>query len=168
MGNLTVSDLAHFAILAPVPLEHLESGLEIVASQGEVAFGTMKWELFRRVDAERNGARVAVLIYPSGEDVPAKPSFIVSWFAWYRRTESSVMGAHPDGMKFRPPTTAKYPLDNKGHWAAFWHVSGFRELPNQKCLAIGKLKGAKGGWRKTAPPRGPELIILPESLSYEH
>jgi hypothetical protein len=162
-----LSDLAHFAILAPVPLEHLHSGLEVVASQGEVAFGTRKWELFRQVDAQRDGARIAVLIYPSYEDVVAQPSFIVSWFAWYRRTVDSIMGAHPEGMKFRPLSTAGYASDNKGHWAAFWHVAGLRELPKEKRLPIGKIQGFKGGWRKDAPPRGPELVALPELLSYE-
>ncbi len=70
-------------------------------------------------------------------------------------------------MAFRPTTTAKYPTDNKGNWAAFWHVGGLRELSQDKHLAIGKIAGLKGGWRKTAPPRGPELVTLPESLSYE-
>ena len=127
----------------------------------------MKWELFRRIDAMREGARVAVLIYPSGEAAPARTSFIISWFGWYEHCVDSVNGAHPEGMIFRPPSTAKYPLDNKGHWAAFWHVRGLRELPKEKRLAIGKIKGFEGGWRKGSPPRGPELVTLPELLSYE-
>lgn len=34
-------------------------------------------------------------------------------------------------------------------------------------MPIGKIQGFKGGWRKTAPPRGPELVTLPELLSCE-
>lgn len=69
----------HFAILAPVPLEHLKSGLAVCQAQGSVAFGTMKWELFRQIDELREGSRVAALLYPShDENLPAKDSFIVS------------------------------------------------------------------------------------------
>lgn len=162
-----MSELPHFAILAPVPLEHLHSGLDVIETQGKVAFGTRKWELFRRIDEMREGSRVAVLIYPSHLDGEGGATLVVSWFGWYVGAVDSVGGAHPDGMKYRPATTAKYPSDNKGDWAAFWHVEGLRELPPAKRLSIGKIPGIKGGWRKTAPPRGPELITLPDSLSYE-
>ena len=43
----------NFAILAPVPLEHLQSGKNIAVKEGFVAFGSRKWELFRRVDEMR-------------------------------------------------------------------------------------------------------------------
>ncbi|HZP09753.1 hypothetical protein [Methyloceanibacter sp.] len=163
-----MSNDLHFAILAPVPLEHLQTGLEVCTKEGSVAFGTRKWEFFRNLDQMRDGLPVAALIYPShDEDAPAKDTFIVCWFGWYVRSVDSKGGAHPDGMKYRPPTTA-YPLaDNKGHWATFWHVEGLRELPANKQIPIGKLQGFKGGWRKNAPPRGPELVTLPELLSYE-
>lgn len=162
-----MSDLVHFAILAPVPAEHLWAGLDVIAKEGKVAFGTRKWELFRQLDQMREGSRVAVLIYPSHLDGEGSASLVVSWFGWYAGSVDSVGGAHPDGMRFRPATTAKYPTDNKGSWAAFWHVEGLRELPPSKRLAIGKIAGFKGGWRKNAPPRGPELVTLPEMLSYE-
>jgi hypothetical protein len=163
-----LSNEPHFAILAPVPLEHLQTGRDVCAKKGSVAFGTRQWELFRSLDQKRDGQPVAALIYPShDEDLPAKDTFIVSWFGWYVRSIHSKGGAHPDGMKYRPATTADYPADNKGHWAVFWHVEGLRELPKEKQLPISKIQGFKGGWRKNAPPRGPELITLPELLSYE-
>lgn len=157
----------HFAILAPVPLEHLESGLEVQSHEPFVAYGTRKWELFQQVDALREGRRVPMLLYPSHEDTQAKATFIVSWFGWYIGQEYSKGGAHSQGMKYRPESTAKYSNDNRGYWASFWHVAGLRELPSDKRLPIGKIQGFKGGWRKTAPPRGPELVTLPELLSYE-
>lgn len=160
-------ELHDFAILAPVPLEHLDSGLIVARREGLVAYGTMKWELLGKVDGMRKGARVAVLMYPSHEDVPAKDSFVVSWFGWYEGSVYSVNGAHPDGMKYRPQSTAKYPADNRGHWAAFWHVKNLRALSADKQISIGKIQGYKGGWRKDKPPRGPELVTLPEKLSYE-
>jgi hypothetical protein len=157
----------HFAILAPVPEEHLMSGQDVVQKTGFVAFGTRKWELLRQVDSLRDGDPVPVLIYPSHEDTPVKNSFIVSWFGWYFGHVASKGGAHPDGLTHRPQSTVQYPLDNAGHWAAFWHVRDLRELPLEKRITIGKIGTVKGGWRKDAPPRGPELVALPESLSYE-
>lgn len=157
----------HFAVLAPVPLEHLQSGQEVSKHKGFVAFGTRKWELLRKLDVMCEGAPVPVLIYPSHEDVPAKESFLVCWFGWYVGHVDGVMGQHPLGMNHRPPTTAQYPDDNKGHWAAFWHVEGLCELPKEKRLPISKIGTIKDGWRKNAPPRGPELVALPEILSYE-
>jgi len=161
-----LSNDLHYAILAPVPLQHLESGLDICSKEGSVAFGTRKWEFFRDLDEKRDGQPVAALIYPShDEDLPAKLTFIVSWFGWYVRSVDSRRGFHPDGMKYRPPTTEI--TDNKDNWATFWHVEGLRELPRVKQLPIGRIQGIRGGWRKNAPPRGPELVTLPELLSYE-
>jgi len=154
-----------FAILAPVPEEHLASGLDVAAEQGFVAFGSMKWELFRKVDDACGGVPVPVLIYQSNEDEPGKESFVVSWFAWYTGHVEGKAGAHPDGMKFRPPTTSKYPSDNQGHWAVFWHVRGLRKLPASLQMRIGDLGTVKGGWRKGAPPRGPELVMVPGFVS---
>lgn len=157
-----------FAILAPVPLEHLESGKSVAEQEGFVAFGSQKWELFREVDQRRRGQKVPVLLYPSHEDVPAKMSFIVTWFGWYTGHVESVGGAHPLGMKHRPPSTARYQSDNAGHWGVFWHVEGLRELPPSQRLPIADVETLKGGsWRKNAPPRGPELVAIPDSLNLE-
>lgn len=95
-------DIQDFSILAPVPLEHLQSGAEISGNTGFVAFGSRKWELFRKVDELRADQRVPVLIYPSHEDVPAKDSFIVSWVGWYVGCEESGNGKHSNGMLHRP------------------------------------------------------------------
>ena len=156
-----------FAILAPVPEEHLLSGCEVAERTGFVAFGTRKWELLQLVDSLRGSDPVPVLIYPSHEDAPVKNSFVACWFGWYAGHVTSKGGAHPDGMIHRPQSTQQYQSDNTGHWAAFWHVRDLRELPAEKRVPIGKIGTVKGGWRKNAPPRGPELVALPESLSYE-
>jgi hypothetical protein len=134
---------------------------------GFVAFGTNKWELLEQIEAMREGAPIPVLIYPSASEEPAATNMKVSWFGWYIGRATSKGGAHPDGMTHRPPSTEHNPADNQGHWAAFWHVRGLRQLPPEKCLPISKVGTIKGGWRKNAPPRGPELVALPELLSYE-
>lgn len=149
-----------FAILAPIPAEHLESGL---ALWGEyVSFGSHKWELFRKVDELRRGAEVPVLIYPSHETDVVKLTFQVEWFAWY-------IGHVDDSRKFddetsgrRPPTTARYPEDNASGWSLFWRVRSLVQLPPEHHLAIREVETYKtGNWRKNSPPRGPEIVARP-------
>jgi hypothetical protein len=162
-----MESIHHFALLAPIPLEHLQSSKELALRERFVAFGTRKFELFRKLDEMRKGDRVAALIYPSNESDPGKMTFRVSWYGWYVGCVETKNGRYPLDIKHRPPTTAQYPNDNSGYWAAYWHVEGLRELPKDKQIAIGKIGTIKGGWRKNAPPRGPELVALPEILSYE-
>jgi hypothetical protein len=59
-----VTKIDDFAILAPVPLEHLKSGVNIVAKEGFVAYSSGKWELFREIDERRDGRRVPSLSTP--------------------------------------------------------------------------------------------------------
>lgn len=157
-------EIKDFAILAPVPLEHLQSGADIARKTGFVAFGSRKWELFRQLDELRGGLPVPVLIYPSHEDVAVKVSFIVSWIGWYIGCEESGGGRHSKGISHRPPTTGQYGSDNQGHWAVFWQVREPRELPAAQRLPISAVQTVKGGWRKSAPPRGPELVAMPSAL----
>jgi hypothetical protein len=164
IANSNVVGTTDFAILAPVPLEHLQTGREISSAVGFVAFGSMKWELFRQVDEARNGLWVPVLIYPSYEGPPGKLTYRVAWFGWYIGHNDSVGGAHPLGMKHRPPSTSLNEGDNHGHWAVFWHVAHLTELPKDCHMPISDVETVNGGWRKNAPPRGPELVAVPPSL----
>ena len=154
-----------FAILAPVPEEHLASGESVANDSGYVSFGSMKWELFRAVDELRSGERVPVLIYPSHEEVVIKLAFQVAWTGWYLGHVSSYADKHFDETNgHRPPTTAKYKAlgDHAGEWAVFWRVEGLRRLPEAQCIPIRDLESYKTGyWRKNAPPRGPEIVARP-------
>ena len=158
--------MTDFAILAPVPLEHLETGQTIAAQTGFVAFGSRKFELFRDVDQRRNGQPVPVLIYPSHEDDPAKMSYQISWVGWYIGSEESHNGRHSAGMDHRPPSTGQYQSDNRGHWAVFWQVRNHFQRPAPDRCPISKLQTVKGGWRKNAPPRGPELVAVPDFVAF--
>lgn len=159
--------LDEFAIVAPVPLEHLVTGEDVAKSTGFVAFGSMKWELFRDIDQRRGDGAVPVLIYPSADDSASSLALHVAWCGLYVGSSESKSGAHVAGMTHRPSSTEKYAGDNKGHWAVFWHVSDLRRLDPAKQLPISALQTVKGGWRKNAPPRGPELVQLPDALQAE-
>ena len=157
-----MTDIPEFSILAPVPLVHLRSGAGIARKTGFVAFGSDRWDFFRRVDEKRGDQRIPVLIYPSHEGVPAKDRFIVSWAGWYIEHVESRMGRHPDGIKHRPPS-AKH---DSPDFAVFWHVSELRELPDRHRLPISKIQTIKGGWRKNAPPLGPEQVATPSMIEW--
>jgi hypothetical protein len=58
-GGRNMTDIA---LLAPVPLEHLEDGIDICRKQGKVAFGSRAWEIFRELDALRNGRPISAFI----------------------------------------------------------------------------------------------------------
>lgn len=150
--------MPNIALLAPVPYEHLESGKPICDKEGKVAFGSMAWEVFRELDKERNGASVNVYIYAS--DSPNSEELEVSWIGRYIGHVESKNGTHPDGMRFRPPSTAKNPGDNKGHWAVFWELDELRELEPSECKPTGAFTGykSKKQYKKNVVPRGPLLI----------
>ena len=162
--------IVDFAILAPVPLEHLKSGKAIAKSEGFVAFGSRKWDLFRKVDELRHGERVPVLLYPSHDyESPARLDFMIAWFGWYVGHVEAVGGAHPEGMRHRPPTTLQYPDDNRGHWVVFWHVEGLLKLRKSDQFPISTVGTYKGGtWHKDAVPRGPELVAVPNWLELQN
>lgn len=148
------------ALLAPVPLEHLIDALAVCKTAGKVAFGSRAWEIFRELDIERHGFAVNVYIYASGD--PSSEKLEVSWCGRYIGHVEGKNGAHPEGMKFRPPSTAKYPTDNKGHWAVFWELDQLQELEAQDCIPTGNFVGYKTGkqYKKNFIPEGPLLVAL--------
>jgi hypothetical protein len=156
-------DNVDFALLAPVPLEHLESGCEVARLKGHVSFQSQKWELFREVDRLRKDSVVPVLIYPSHESVEVEISYLIKWVGWYmRHVEDQAAKRREENEGFRPPTTQKYPQDRVVHNAVFWCVTGLQALAKGGGVPIRDLESYKTGyWRKDSPPRGPEIVRRP-------
>ena len=75
------------------------------------------------------------------------------------------LGAHPQGMKFRPSSTGKYANDNSGHWAVFWEVEDLRPVPSSEWCDIAGLTGfgKKKPYGHPFVPEGPLLIECPPS-----
>jgi len=46
----TFTSTVAFAILAPIPVEHRETGLPVANGTSFVAYGSQKWEILREVD----------------------------------------------------------------------------------------------------------------------
>lgn len=153
------------ALLAPVPLEHLEDGSEVCRKEGRVAFGSRAWEVFRKLDTLRNGLPVEVFIYASHD--PQARRLAVSWKGLYVGHVESDNGAHPKGMKFRPPSTGKYVEDNFGYWAVFWEVENLNRLEEDYNIPTGQFWGLEKhkSYGKNFVPEGPILIRYPTALA---
>jgi len=121
--------MSNVALLAPVPLIHLTDGALVCEGKGKVAFGSRAWEVFRELDRTRIGEPVDVLIYAShaNADGPAA----VTWRGKYIGHVEAKHGTHPEGMQYRPPSTAEHSSDNLGYWAVFWEVTDLHELPSK-------------------------------------
>jgi hypothetical protein len=153
---------ADIALLAPVPREHLVDGNQTALTMGKVAFGSRAYDVFLKLDEERGGKPVDVYIYESYGS--GQYDFRVSWHARYLGYVGAVDGAHPDGMKYRPASTAKYAGDNEGgDWLLFWEVDLLEEIPEPERLHVGHFMpyGKKKPYGKFFVPRGPMLVEHP-------
>jgi hypothetical protein len=144
------------ALLAPVPLKHLEQAVAVCNSEGKVAFGSNAWELFRQLDLERNGSAVDAYIYASMD--PSGDRLEASWYARYIGHVPEKGGAHPEGMRFRPPST-----QTDGTFAVFWEVDSLHQLAPEKRIPTGQFIGYDTGkaYKKNFIPKGPLLVIRP-------
>jgi hypothetical protein len=93
VANMGNEAAAHIALLAPVPLIHLESALETETPDGQAAFGTRAWELFNELAQMRAGLPVDVYIYESHPEGSFEGK--VTWHARYIHLE-------PDRHKAKP------------------------------------------------------------------
>lgn len=152
-----------FAILAPVPRAHIESGEGIARTTGYVCFGSDKWELFREVERRRAGREVPVLLYASHNEELAEWGFVVAWTGLYIGVVEDASEKRRDEQAgHRPPTTARHPNDNARGWGVFWRVKALRELSAAERRELRELQSYRTGKdRDQRAPRGPEIIVRP-------
>lgn len=149
------------ALLVPVPLVHLESGLKVCDTEGRVAFGTRAWEVLRYLDTQKKmQSEIEVYIYASlaAPSIPAK----ISWGARFVRYVDSRNGAHPDGMRYRPPSTAGEDVPSQRAWAGFWEVSELTRFLEGLVFPVFELTGLgkEKAYKKNFVPEGPTLVHL--------
>jgi hypothetical protein len=154
-----------FALLCPVPDEHLEAGVNVASSTGYVCFGSNAWEIFREVDELRGSEIVPVLFYPSYENVEVKSTFKITYLGCYIGHVTSDADKRADDANFhRPKSVDQYrgEYDSPHHWGLFWRVQTLVRLPVEQQVSIGSLSSYKSGKKRLdKPPRGPSLIIRP-------
>ena len=157
---LYVSDMeanetaAHIALLAPVPLDILESALETGTPAGQIAFGTRDWSLFDKLDKSRAGMPVDAYIYAShpGGSFEGK----ATWHARYVRLEPERHKAKP----YRPTLAAQ--TDN---WEGevYWMVERLRRMETNKHISVTDFIafGHAKPYGKSLPPHRPLLVEHP-------
>ncbi len=115
---------ADVALLTPVPVEHLISGLAICAGQGFVTFGTDAGmtlaEFSHRVG---NDSTADILFYASGTPVSGVPK--ATYRGRFVRYEGALANgkAGPSCAAYRPPSTI-----TDGAFQGFYVVSDLRKL----------------------------------------
>ena len=105
------------ALMAPVPLEHLEDGFGVCARSGKVAYGSRAWEVFHRLDNLRDGLKVRACVYASHSDRPVGQR--VTWQALYIGYVDCGKVDAAYEHRYRRPSTGRYPDDNRLHWPIF-------------------------------------------------
>lgn len=105
-----------FALLAPVPQEHLQDGLKC---HPKVAFGSRAGAVFAEADFLRKREQVRVFIYESLSNRPTVPPK-VSWTGVYIGQVPAIGNdkRHPQGNLYRPERA--FANDMPGHWLIFW------------------------------------------------
>lgn len=155
---MIVSDLtthSKIALLAPVPEEHLVSGLAKCRAEGKVAFGSRLWELFRDLDDARDGLAVEAYLYASRSQKLGPPK--VRWHGIYIGHVEVRGGAHPDGAKYIPESANS---DRRDHWAVFWEVTGLSQLEKSECVPMNHFVGLKtrAKYKSSFVPERPLLV----------
>ena len=154
--------MGSICLLAPVPEEHLRSGLGVCINEGKVAFGSRAWETFFKLSEILKPAAICDALIYASESETALSTPTVTWRAKYLGFSESRGGAHKDRMRYRPQTTTWPPSDNQGHWALFWEVAEPRELEPNDYIRIGSLFGYERPRKllKNFVPHGPTIVEL--------
>jgi hypothetical protein len=160
-----MSDSVSFALLCPVPDEHLEEGVSVAVDTGYVCYGSNAWEVFRELDKMRGNEDVPVLFYPSYEDIDSKLTYQITYVGWYFGHVTSDAEKHADDKaQHRPKTVDKYrgDYDSPHHWGLFWRVRDLRKLAAGEQAPVGSLISYKSGTKRLdKPPRGPSVVVRP-------
>jgi len=147
---------ADVALLAPVPLQHLESGLQICDADGFVVFGSdagiMLSEFRNLVDAEHPAD---ILFYASHTPIKGVPAATFRGrFVDYDEAKGG--RAKKEWQQFRPPSTA-----SDGTWMTFYRVTDLRALDAPVALSSLTKRGGKSKLATTFVPLGPLIIDTP-------
>ena len=146
----------HVALLAPVPLKHLIDGQEACEKRHHhtVAFGSMNWGLFEKLEALRGMLCIDVFIYASRSD---ELTHTATWHARYvGRAEALADGTHPRGERYRPESCA-----GEAGWAIYWEVMDLKRLDPPIPLSDFRALESGENYKPTYLPEGPVLIEHP-------
>ncbi|MEI9898886.1 MAG: hypothetical protein WDN31_00780 [Hyphomicrobium sp.] len=144
------------ALLAPVPREHLVSGLKTCQDIGKVAFGSRAWETFNDLEKQLDGSSCPVLIYGSIDKAPFPPK--ATWRATYLGFVEARDGRHPNEA-YRPQSTET----DRNTSYIFWEVEHLTPINADHAIEVGSLYALRGKKRydRGSRPERPTLIENP-------
>ena len=132
-----------FAILAPVPHVHLESGKENIVKSGKVAFGTDQgsgtglgnYELLEEIQglSEKQVVKFYIISTHNNSSQMIYEADFVSYCS------ANGLQEHPKKEKYRPAST----LQNNEKWQLFWEVKNLVERPDLKLNMFQSLKSER-------------------------
>lgn len=151
--------MASIALLAPVPLEHLEAGEATCQREGLVAFGSRAWDTFDKLDKLRSGDPVQVFIYAS--HCHPEHRLAATWTGEYTGYVCAKNGKHPE-PRYRPPSTQTEDalFDLASSWLLFWHVQSLSQLPHDKHISFDQFVShqTKAHYRRDFVPEAPLIL----------
>jgi hypothetical protein len=147
---------ADVALLAPVPEEHLISGLAVCADHGAAAFGSDSVMVLSEFAHLVRDSAADVLFYASQTEISNIPA------ATYRARFAKYVGALSNGKApascsdFRPPTTS-----TDGPWQSFYVVSELRKLVEPIPLSALSKRNVRAKLKANFKPLGPLIVATP-------
>ncbi len=147
--------LLHVSLLAPVPRQHLESGLATQKAEGKVAYGSDDESALSKLQSLLHGGHADVFICATPCDAADPKATWKATFLGYMPGVGAVKH-HPAGAKYRPKSTeqeeAKF----------YWEVTDLAPLPEAQWISITDFLS----YRTDKPyqpftPRRPLLVRLP-------
>lgn len=136
------------ALLAPVPLIHLEDAPGVIEEVGKVAFGSQAFQFFRELDLDRGGLAVETFIYASHAGVR---DLSVTWHGLYVGHEEN-----REPVRYRPPSTLEW--DGKNAWGTYWIVRDLERLTEPIPIAELCAYGTGEPFGKGFVPEGPMRV----------
>jgi hypothetical protein len=145
---------ADVALLAPVPEEHLLSGLEQCRAEGFVAFGTDAGMVFSELKQLVDQGHPADILFYASRISNSRLATFRGRFVDY---DGAVGGkSKPSWAKYRPASTS-----NDTSWSSFYLVREIHLLEIPLPIASLKKRGNKGKFKSTFVPLGPIIIDTP-------
>ncbi len=165
-----------YALLAPVPDEHLSDALRVCAEHGRVAFGSgwiggertgsSSWELLKSLQNEGVIPGLPVLIYASSTTDSGVLAYHRPGYITFVGELVGITPANAAGKHLHPELRSQPALDGDTRAAVFWEVAHLRHLMTSDQFPYNKLKSVSGkrviGTAITTYPRGPTRVIVPD------
>lgn len=148
--------MSAIAMLAPVPLIHLEWALE--DKLDPVAFGSEAWDVLKQLPEDASGDDIPVLIYASMANALPYVTWTGIFDGWLDPSKTPL-----DELLAMRPSSTRAPDNPEPLWGTYWKVRDLERLPDARWVPIAKLtkRDGSGLLKSNFIPEGPILVEAP-------